>query len=91
MTSPTPPNDDIAHRMAAIVDELFGVPAEALADDVELQDGLQLDSLSVIELQMALEDAFDIRFDRSSTEGVTTYGRLVAVVREAVLRKVRSA
>ena len=43
--------------VAQVIDDLFGVPANALHDDVELQDGLQLDSLSVIELQVAIEEA----------------------------------
>ncbi|AXV07648.1 hypothetical protein DVS28_a2969 [Euzebya pacifica] len=77
--------------VAQVIDDLFGVPANALHDDVELQDGLQLDSLSVIELQVAIEDTFDIRFDEADTADVTTYGRLVAAVSDALDRKARSA
>ncbi|MGI9016383.1 MAG: acyl carrier protein [Euzebya sp.] len=76
-----------ADRVAAVINELFGLPAAALRSDATLQDGLQLDSLSVVELQVALEDAFDIRFDTDDTADVETYGDLVAAVDGAIGRK----
>lgn len=85
MSSPT------ADRVAAVIDELFGLPAQALTPDTTLQDGLQLDSLSVIELQVALEDAFDVRFDEEATQEVRTVGDLVAVVEAAVDRRRRAS
>ncbi len=82
---------DVSARIAQLIDELFGVPADALADDVTLQDGLQLDSLSVIELQTAVEDAFDIRFEDDDAATVTTVGDLVQAVEDALRRKARTA
>lgn len=80
-----------ADRVAAVIDELFGLPADALAPDLTLQDGLQLDSLSVVELQVAIEDAFDIRFDDADTADVTTVGDLIAAVDLALDRDRRQA
>ncbi|MEE8602302.1 acyl carrier protein [Euzebya tangerina] len=73
-------------RIAAVIDDLFGVPADALTSDVTLQDGLQLDSLSVVELQVAVEDELDIRFDEASTAEVATFGDLVAAARAMLQR-----
>jgi acyl carrier protein len=75
-----------ADRIAKVIDDLFGLPADALAPDTTLQEGLQLDSLSVVELQVAIEDAFGIRFadtDVDTTE-VETVGDLTAAVDSAV-------
>lgn len=75
-----------ADHVAAVIDRLFGLPAEALSPDLTLQDGLHLDSLSVVELQVAIEDAFDIRFDAVDAADVTTVGDLIAAVDAALAR-----
>lgn len=86
-------NHPIADRIAAVINDLFGLPASALTPEVMLQDGLQLDSLSVIELQVAIEDTFGIDLspaDRDTdrdTSRVQTYGDLVNVVMAAVQRR----
>lgn len=82
---------DVSARIAEVIEDLFGVPADALDDDVTLQDGLQLDSLSVVELQTAVEDTFDIRLAAEDAGTVETYGDLVAVVGQALRRRTRSA
>lgn len=75
--------------LAALVEDLFGVPADTLDDRTELQEGLQLDSLSVVELQVAIEDALGVRFADAPAAGagssdpsseLVTFGDLVAVV-----------
>ncbi|CAN5315982.1 hypothetical protein BH23ACT9_BH23ACT9_05780 [soil metagenome] len=82
-------SNQVADRVAAVIDELFGLPAEALTPEVTLQEGLQLDSLSVVELQVAIEDAFDLRFADTGTEvtDVVTVGDLVAAVESALQRR----
>ena len=77
MSQDTP---DTTARVAAVIEDLFGVPAHALTPEVTLQDGLQLDSLSVVELQVAVEDALEIRFEERSTADVVTFGDLVMAV-----------
>lgn len=76
-----------SERVAAVIDELFGLPADALAPHVTLQEGLHLDSLSVVELQVAIEDAFDIRFAETDTSDIVTVGDLVAAVQSALERQ----
>ncbi len=80
-------NVSIADRVAAIIDDLFGVPPDALTPGTTLQDGLKLDSLSVVELQVAIEDAFDIRLSGAETADVQTYGELVIAVQGALGRQ----
>lgn len=84
-------HDQTRDRVAAVIDDLFGVPSAALTDDVALSDGLQLDSLSVVELQAALEDTFGIRLDHTAGGSVETFGELVAAVRAAGRGEARSA
>lgn len=85
MTDQTPSR--VAEQVAAVIHDLFGLPMDALTPQTALQDGLQLDSLSVVELQVAIEDHFDIRFDPADTDDVGTLGDLTAAVRSVVDRK----
>lgn len=84
-------SDTIHRRVAHVIGELFGVPTSALTDDIELADGLQLDSLSLIELTVALEDSFGIRFADEGQAQVVTFGDLVALVSDAVGDEAQSA
>ena len=56
-----------------------------------LREDLDLDSLFIVNLQVAIEDEFDMRFDpieNDLTEGIETVGSLVAFI-ENYLAKVR--
>jgi acyl carrier protein len=85
------PEDPTAARLAALLDELFGVPADVLEPSTPLQDGLQLDSLAVVELQVAVEDAFEVRLAPDDTEDVTTVGDLLAAIDRVLEREGRGA
>lgn len=76
------PRDDTATRVGAVVQDIFGVPAERLSAGMELQEGLQLDSLSVVELQVALEDALGVRLDPDDGPMVTL-GDLISAIDRA--------
>lgn len=70
-------------RTARLLQELFGVPREALDDHVELADGLQLDSLSLVELTVALEDVLGVDLQERPDVQVTTFGDLLALLARA--------
>lgn len=71
-------------RVARVIDRLFGIPPEGLHPDDDLADGLQLDSLSVVELQMALEDEFGVTLAADPAPEVRTLGDLVDLVAAAL-------
>lgn len=78
-------------RVAAVIDDLFGVPPDALTPDLSLHDGLQLDSLSLVELRVAVEDALEVDLGRAGEDSdIVTFGDLVAAV-EAARRAERRA
>ena len=55
--------------------EVLQVPADKITKDAKFADDLDADSLDLVELVMALEEAFDISVDESELEGIETVGQ----------------
>lgn len=60
--------------------EVLQVPAEKITPEASFADDLEADSLEVVELVMALEEAFDITVEESELEGVETIGQAFELV-----------
>ena len=61
---------------ALLVDDL-GIDQDRIAPDASFESDLEIDSLGVVELLMALEDNFGVKIPDDEAESITT-------VREAV-------
>lgn len=81
-----PTASPLAPRLLDALEDLFGLPRAELHAGAELEADLALDSLSVVELQVALEEAFATRIDVEDAAAVRTLGDLQAVLDEAVAR-----
>jgi len=55
--------------------EVLQVPADKIVPEARFGDDLDADSLDLVELVMALEEAFDISVDESELEGIETVGQ----------------
>jgi len=78
-------------KMSDTITKIKQVIAEALNQDVEnlteaasFVDDLGADSLSTVELVIALEEAFDISIDDDNAEGIITVGDTIRYVTEAI-------
>jgi acyl carrier protein len=60
--------------------EVLQVPAEKITLGARFSDDLEADSLEVVELVMALEEAFDITVEETELEGVQTVGQAFELV-----------
>lgn len=69
--------------IAEIFSEVLGVPAESVGDDFSPATSPLWDSLQSINLVMALEEAYGVRF---STKEITAM-RSVGLVREVLQKK----
>jgi acyl carrier protein len=71
-------------RLAGALHDLFGIPGEDLHPDAELEADLALDSLSIVELQVLLEERLDVRIRASDPEQVHTLGDLQRILDAAL-------
>ena len=60
--------------------EVLSVPEDQVVPDAKFGDDLDADSLDLVELVMALEEAFDIEVPEEELEGVTTVGQAYKLV-----------
>lgn len=62
-----------------LVDEL-GLEASKINDAATFEEDLEVDSLGVVELLMALEDEFGVRIPDEEAESITSVGEAVDLV-----------
>ncbi len=62
-----------------LVDEL-GIDRDAIELDAKFEEDLDVDSLGVVELLMALEDNFGVKIPDEEAEQITTVGEAVDLV-----------
>ncbi len=60
--------------------EVLQVPAEKVTRDARFADDLDADSLDLVELVMALEEAFDITVEETELEDIETVGQAFELV-----------
>lgn len=64
-----------------LVDEL-GIERENITMDARFEEDLEVDSLGVVELLMALEDNFGVKIPDEEAEQITTVGEAVDLVQK---------
>jgi len=73
-------SDDILTGLAAIVNEVAGVPVEDVQPDKSFVDDLDIDSLSMVEVVMAAEDKWGVKIPDSEVKNLRTVGDAVAYI-----------
>jgi acyl carrier protein len=72
----------VAQRVTSIVGEQLGVGPESCIPEANLLDDLGADSLDVVELVMALEEAFGIQVPDEDVENIRTIRDIVEYVQK---------
>jgi acyl carrier protein len=60
--------------------EVLQVPEDKIVPEARFGDDLDADSLDLVELVMALEEAFDITVEESELEGIETVGQAYELI-----------
>jgi acyl carrier protein len=72
--------DDTFETFKKCAVEVLQVSPEQVTLEAKFGDDLDADSLDLVELVMALEEAFDIEVPEEELEGVTTVGQAYKLV-----------
>jgi acyl carrier protein len=73
-------NDAAFEKFKSCAVEVLQVPVEKITMEASFAGDLEADSLEVVELVMALEEAFDITVEESELDGVETVGQAFELV-----------
>jgi acyl carrier protein len=71
-------------RVSAIIVEQLGVSKEEIQPEASFIDDLGADSLDIVELVMAMEEAFDIEIPDEDAEKIQTIGDAMNYIKERV-------
>ncbi|MGE4650862.1 MAG: acyl carrier protein [Myxococcota bacterium] len=69
-------------RVSEIIVEQLGVSAEEIIPEASFIDDLGADSLDIVELVMAMEEAFDLEIPDEDAERIQTIGDAMTYVKE---------
>ncbi len=68
---------EIESRLTKVLTEELGLDESQITMEADLEDDLEIDSLGVVELLMALEDAFGVKIPDEEAEDIRTVGETV--------------
>ncbi len=71
---------EIESKMVDLLVEELGIERDKIAMTSKFEEDLEVDSLGVVELLMALEDNFDVNIPDEEAENITTVAEAVDVV-----------
>ena len=73
--------DDIADRVKKIIIEQLEVAPDKIKPEASFSEDLKADSLAVVELVLALEEAFKLEIPDEDTEKIKTVGDAVNYIK----------
>ena len=73
-------SEDILAGLAAIVNEVAGVPVEDVQPEKSFVDDLDVDSLSMVEVVLACEDKWGEKIPDSEVKNLKTVGDAVTYI-----------
>ena len=75
---------EIETKLVDLLVEELGLERENITLQARFEEDLEVDSLGVVELLMALEDNFDVKIPDEEAEGITTVSEAVDVVAQKI-------
>ena len=73
-------DQELFDRFKKCAVDVLSVSADQVVPDAKFADDLDADSLDLVELVMALEEAFDVTVDESELEGIETVGQAYELI-----------
>lgn len=71
---------EIASKLKGLLVSELGLEADKITDDASFEEDLEVDSLGVVELLMAMEDEFGVKIPDEEAEQIGTVGQAVDLV-----------
>lgn len=75
--------EEIRGKLAEIVNQVAGVSVDDVQLDKSFTDDLDVDSLSMVEIIVAVEDEFDVEVPDEEAKNLRTVGDAVAYIERA--------
>ena len=73
---------EVTAKMTDLLVEELGLERDNIKEEATFEEDLEVDSLGVVELLMALEDTFGVAIPDEEAESIGTVGQAIDVVME---------
>ena len=73
---------ELEARVAGIIVDQLGATREEIVPEASFTDDLGADSLDIVELVMAMEEAFDLEIPDEDAEKIQTFGDVVSYLKD---------
>lgn len=74
---------EIRNRLISLIHEIAGIPPNEVTDEARIDTELAMESVAFVELQVAIEDEFDIRLDPVQIIELNRFGAIVEHIHQA--------
>lgn len=74
--------DAVADRLSGVLVSELGLDEDKITESARFEEDLDVDSLGVVELLMALEDEFDVKIPDEEAESIMTVGQAIDLVHD---------
>lgn len=74
--------NELAERLTEVLVSELGLDADKITESARFEEDLDVDSLGVVELLMALEDEFDVKIPDEEAESIVTVGEAINLVHQ---------
>ncbi|HEY5684503.1 MAG TPA: acyl carrier protein [Acidimicrobiia bacterium] len=71
---------ELASRLTQVLVDELGLDAGKITEEANFEEDLEVDSLGVVELLMALEDEFGVKIPDEDAENIHTVGQAIDLV-----------
>jgi len=75
--------------VATLVEEIGKIPRDRIVDGATLDEALRMESVALVELQVAIEDEYDIELDPIRIVELNEFGAIADYVLQQIAAKVR--
>jgi acyl carrier protein len=75
--------EEIRSGLAALVEEVTGIPAGRVVPEASFSEDLDIDSLSMVEIVVAAEERFGVQIPDDDVSGLRTVGEAVGYIARA--------
>ncbi len=73
----TPTREQVRDRLACLMNEIANVPTDKITDTATVDEELQMQSVAFVELQVAIEDEYEIQIDPIQVVELNEFGAIV--------------
>lgn len=78
-----PTRGEVRERVARLVSEVLKIPQDHINESATVDNELQMQSISFVELQVAIEEAYDIQIDPIRIVELNAFGAIVDYIHQA--------